>query len=217
MATQTMRRWHGAGAALVLFSAPTWAGGLPDCPVAAFGDVSATQHVAMQSGACRLESARWKLETPRARPADAGPSLLRAEFSSLVAVRASSLMGALKFDWAGLRGGMGDGSLRTERTAVSVGGLLRLVDNLSLQTNLGVEHAGAPRTRATVSSVWRPSKMSVLFAEWAGSDAGTEAHRVGARCWLVPRRLAVDFGARYLPGGGGWVDQRVGVALKLSL
>ncbi len=171
----------------------------------------------MQSGACRLESARWKLETPRARPADAGPSLLRAEFSSLMALQASSLMGALKVDWAGLRGGTGDGSLRTERAAVSVGGLLRLVDNLSLQTNLGLEHAGAPRTRATVSSVWRPSKMSVLFAEWAGSDAGTEAHRVGARWWLVPRRLAVDMGARYLPDGAGWVDRRVGLAFNLSL
>lgn len=202
---------------LLVLSAPVWAGGLPDCPVAAFGDVSATQHVAMQSGACRLESARWKLETPRARPADVGPSLLRAEFSSLMAVRASSLMGALKFDWAGLRGGMGDGNLRSERTAVSLGGLLRLVDNLSLHTNLGLEHAGAPRTRATVSSVWRPTKMGVLFAEWAGSDAGTEAHRVGARWWLVPRRLAVDVGARHLPDGMGWVDRRVGLAFKLPL
>jgi len=202
---------------LLMLSAPVWAGGLPDCPVAAFGDMSATQHVAMQSGACRLESARWKLETPRARPADVGPSLLRAEFSSLMSVRASSLMGALKFDWAGLRGATNDGNLRTERTAVSVGGLLRLVDNLSLQTNLGLEHVGAPRTRATVSSVWRPTKLGVLFAEWAGSDTGTEAHRVGARWWLVPRRLAVDVGARHLPDGMGWVDRRVGVAFKLPL
>ncbi|MBC7995866.1 MAG: hypothetical protein H7Z15_21770 [Rhizobacter sp.] len=185
--------------------------------MAAFGDVSATQHVALQSGACRLESARWKLETPRAQPADAGPSLLRAEFSSLMAVRASSLMGALKFDWAGLRRGMGDSSLRSERTAVSVGGLVRVIDNLSVHTNLGLEHAGAARTRATVSSVWRPSKMGVLFAEWAGSEAGTEAHRVGARWWLVPRHFAVELGARHLPDGAGWVDHRVGVALKLSL
>ena len=217
MATRATHSRLGAGAMLLALGAPVWAGGLPDCPVAAFGDVSATQHVAMQSGACRLESARWKLETPRARPADVGPSLLRAEFSSLMAVRASSLMGALKFDWAGLRGGMGDGNLRSERTAVSLGGLLRLVDNLSLHTNLGLEHAGAPRTRATVSSVWRPTKMGVLFAEWAGSDAGTEAHRVGARWWLVPRRLAVDVGARYLPDGMGWVDRRVGLAFKLPL
>lgn len=202
---------------LLVLSAPVRAGGLPDCPVAAFGDVSATQHVAMQSGACRLESARWKLETPRARPADVGPSLLRAEFSSLMSVRVSSLMGALKFDWAGLRGATSDGNLRTERTAVSVGGLLRLVDNLSVHTNLGLEHAGAARTRATVSSVWRPSKLGVLFAEWAGSDAGTEAHRVGARWWVVPRRLSVDMGARYLPDGAGWVDRRVGLAFSLSL
>lgn len=202
---------------LLVLSAPVWAGGLPDCPVAAFGDVSATQHAAMLSGACRDQSARWKLETPRARPADVGPSLLRAEFSSLMSVHASSLMGALKFDWAGLRSGAGDSGLRTERTTVSVGGLLRLVDKLSLQTNLGLEHAGTARTRATVSSVWQPSKLGVLFAEWAGSEAGTEAHRVGARWWLVPRRLALDIGARHLPDGPGWVDRRVGLAFSLSL
>jgi hypothetical protein len=59
--------------------------------------------------------------------------------------------------------------------------------------------------------------MGVLFAEWAGSEAGTEAHRVGARWWLVPRRLAVDVGARHLPDGMGWVDHRVGLAFSLSL
>lgn len=217
MATQALRGRHWAGAALLWLAAPAWAGGLPDCVVAPFGDVSASQHVAMQTGACRHENAHWKVETPRARPADAGPSLLRAEFSSLMSVRASSLVGSIKFDWAGLRGGAANGSLRSERTALAVGGLLRLVDNLSLQTNLGLEHAGAPRTRATVSSVWRPTKMGVLFAEWAGSEVGTEAHRVGGRWWLVPRRFAVELGARHLPNGLGWVDHRVGLALKLKL
>ncbi len=217
MATRATRGRQWAGAALLCLAAPAWAGGLPDCPVAPFGDVSASQHVAMQSGACRHENARLKLETPRARPADAGPGLLRAEFSSLMSVRASSLVGSLKFDWAGLRSGATDGNLRSERTALSIGGLLRLVDNLSLQTNVGLEHTGAPRSRATVSSVWRPTKMGVLFAEWAGSEAGTESHRVGGRWWLVPRRLAVELGARHLPNGLGWVDHRVGVALKLKL
>ncbi len=217
MAIRATRGWHWAGAALLLLSAPARAAGVPDCSVAPFGEMSASQLVALQSGACRYESAHWKIETPRARPADVGPSLLRAEFSSLMSVHASSLTGSLKLDWAGLRGGATDGNLRSERAAMSFGGLVRVVDNLSLQTNLGVEHTGAPRTRATVSSVWRPTKMGVLFAEWAGSEAGTQAHRVGGRWWLVRRRLAIDLGARYLPDGAGWVDRRLGLALKLSL
>jgi hypothetical protein len=116
-----------------------------------------------------------------------------------------------------MRAGDAGGGLRTERTVLSLGGQLRLDDSLSLQTNLGLEHAGAPRTRATVASVWQPTKMGLLFAEWAGSEAGTEARRVGGRWWLVPRKLAVDLGARYLPDGLGWVDQRVGLAFNLAL
>jgi hypothetical protein len=77
-----------------------------------------------------------------------------------------------------------------------------------------MENTGVERTRATVTSVWQPFKASVLFAEWAGSEAGTEASRIGGRLWLVPRRFAIDLAVRHLPDGGGWADQRLGVALN---
>jgi hypothetical protein len=86
-----------------------------------------------------------------------------------------------------------------------------------VQTNYGLEHTGAERSRATVASVWKPVKTGVLFAEWAGSEAGTEAHRVGGRWWLIPRKLAIDLGARHLPDGPGWVDRRIGLALDVAL
>lgn len=212
-----MRRWAAAWALGGMLAAPAWAGGLPDCPVAPFGEVSAAQHAAVLSGGCGYDSSRWKLETPRARPADVGPSLVKAEFSSLMSARVSSLLGSLRLDWAGMRAGDAGGGLRTERTALALGGAVRVDDSLLLQTNLGLEHTGAARTRATVSSVWQPTKAGLLFAEWAGSETGTEAHRVGGRWWLVPRKLAIDLGARYLPDGLGWVDQRVGLAVKLAL
>ncbi len=198
-----------------LLAAPAWA--LPECPVQAFGDVSAEQRATAMGGGCEYESARWTVETPRARPVDPGPSLVKAQFSSLTSLRFSSLVGSLKFDWAGMRPGDADGGLRTERTALALGALLRLVDSFSLQTNLGLEHTTAPRTRATIASVWQPTKAGVLFAEWAGSDSGTEARRVGGRWWLVPHKLAIDLGARHLPDGLGWVDQRIGLALDLAL
>ena len=101
--------------------------------------------------------------------------------------------------------------------AFAVGGLLRLHEQLAVQTSVGLENTGVQRSRATISSVWQPSKLGVLFAEWAGSELGTEAHRVGGRWWIVPRRLSIDLGARRLPDVPGWVDPRVGLSLSLPL
>ena len=124
-----------------------------------FGELSVAQFASRLTGSCRPENAHLKVETPRARPIDPGPSLLRAEFSSLTSLRFASLLGSLKFDWAGLRDNAGN-SLRTERTAVALGGYYRLDDSLALQTHLGMEHTGVARTRATVSSVSSPNPAS---------------------------------------------------------
>jgi hypothetical protein len=204
-------------AALLLVALLLMAWARPDCPVTPFGDASALQYEAGLSGRCQAESTRWKLEAPRAKPTDVGPSVARAEFTSLRAVRLSSLLGALRLDWSGLRGSEAAGSPKSERAALALGGLLRLHQTLAVQTSIGFEHTGEQRSRATLSSVWQPSKLGVLFAEWAGSELGTEARRVGGRWWLVPRRLSVDLGARYLPEGPGWVEHRVGLALNLPL
>lgn len=205
-----------AALALVAASASARAGAVPDCPVTPFSDVSAVQYEAGLSGRCRAERVTWKVEAPRARPSDVGPSLMRAEFTSLNSVRMPSLLGALRLHWSGVRGSEAAGSPRSERAVLALGGLLRLHTTLAVHTALGLEHTGEQRSRATVSSVWRPSRLGVLFAEWAGSEAGTEVHRVGGRWWLVPRRLSIDLGARHLPDAG-WADRRVGVALSLPL
>lgn len=193
---------------------PAWA--TPDCPVTPFGDASPVQLEAGLSGRCQAESARWKVEAPRAKPSDVGPSVMRAEFTSLTGLRLSSLLAAFRLDWSGLRGSEAAGSPKAERAAFAMGGLVRLHDQLAVQTSVGLEHAGVQRSRATFSSVWQPSKLGVLFAEWAGSEIGTEAHRVGGRWWLVPRRLSIDLGARR-GADGPWVDQRVGLSLSLPL
>jgi hypothetical protein len=191
---------------------------LPDCPVAPFGDPTAEQRATMLDGKCSFDSTRWKVETPRARPVDPRPSQVRAQYSSLTSLKySSSLQGSLKFDWSTFRGGDERSSLRTDRAVFALGGMYQIDDSLAVQTNVGMEQAGEARTRATVSSLWRPFKSSFLFAEWAGSNAGTEAHRLGGRVWVVPRRLAIDLGARYLPDGPGWVDRRIGLALNLEL
>jgi hypothetical protein len=192
-------------------------GALPDCPVAPFGDVAPALLAMQMDGRCQYDGARWKIETPRVKPVDAGPSLVRAEYSSLSSMRFSSLVGSLKLDWAGLRNADAEGGMRTARTALAFGGLVQLVDSLVLQTHLGLENTGVERTRATVASVWQPFRAGTLFAEWAGSEAGTEAHRIGGRLWVVPRHFAIDMAVRHLPDGAGWVDQRVGVAFNWPL
>lgn len=189
----------------------------PDCPVTPFGDASPVQYEAGLSGRCQAESSRWKVEAPRAKPTDVGPSVMKAEFTSLTGLRLSPLLAALRFDWSGLRGSEAAGNPKAERAAFAMGGLLRLHEQLALQTSVGLEHTGIlQRSRATIGSVWQPSKLGVLFAEWAGSELGTEAHRVGGRWWVVPRRLSIDLGARRLPDGP-WIDQRVGLSLSLPL
>lgn len=189
----------------------------PDCPVTPFGDASAVQFEAGLSGRCQAESTRWTVEAPRARPSDVGPSVMKAEFTSLTGLRMSSLLAAFRLDWSGLRGSEAAGSPKAERAAFAMGGLVRLHKQLALQTSVGLENTGVQRSRATVSSVWQPSKLGVLFAEWAGSELGTEAHRVGGRWWIVPRRVSIDLGARRLPDVPGWVDPRVGLSFSLPL
>lgn len=185
----------------------------PECPVSPFGDASVVQYKAGLIGDCRDDVTRWHVEAPKVKPTDAGPSIMKAEFSSLSTWRFPSLLGTMRFDWSGLRG---DEIVTSQRTMFSLGGLVKLHDTLAVQTNFGVERTAIQRSRATISSVWRPFSFGTLFAEWAGSEVGTEAHRVGGRLWIVPRRLAVDLTARQ-PEGQGWVDRRVGLALNLPL
>ncbi|MBX3619268.1 MAG: hypothetical protein KF891_04660 [Rhizobacter sp.] len=203
--------------ALVAAVAPARADELTDCPVTPFAEATALQYQAGLEGQCRTEDTRWLIETPRAKPSDVGPSLLRAEFSSLTSVQLPFMVGSMRFDWSGLRGSEAAGSPRSERAALALGGLVHLLDNLAVQTRLGLEYTDVQRSRATVSGVWQPIREGVLFAEWAGSEAGTEGQRVGGRWWVVPEHLSIDVGARYLPDGTGWVDERVALTLDLPL
>lgn len=189
----------------------------PMCPVNPFADVTPAQRDAVLAGKCSGDDSKWKLDTPRAKPADVGPSLVKAQFNTGVSTQLSSLMqGSLKFNWAGLRNEWAGSGMRTETAAFGAGGLVRMADAWALQMNVGRELTGVSRSRATMASIWQPTSQGMLFAEWAGSDAGTEARRVGGRWWLIPGKLVMDVGARYVPEGVGWIDQRVGLTLDLS-
>jgi hypothetical protein len=185
------------------------------CPVEPFGAQSAAAGEQLLREDCGGRHLQWSLETPRARPEDAGPSLLQAQLVSSVSQRLPyGVLGTLKFDWAGTRA-EADGELRTERTLVAAGGLLPLSEQLALQMNLGREFA-AERSRATVATVWQPTRRTLAFAEWAGTETGTDTQRLGARWWLLPNRLALDVAATRLPDGIGWSDHRVGLTLAIQ-
>ena len=93
---------------------------------------------------------------------------------------------------------------------------MRLDDRWAVEANVGREMAGASRSRATLTSLWQPSRSSVLFAEWATAQRTTEMQRVGGRLWLMPKRLALDVGSSHLPDGIGWNDHRIGLTLNLT-
>ena len=198
------------GAALCMHAAAQ-----PACRVDPFGQPSAADGEQLLRQGCGGGHLRWNVETPRARPEDAGPSLLQAQVASSISRPLPyGLLGTLKFDWAGVRE-ESDGELRTERSALAAGGLVRLGDGLALQMNLGRELTEL-RSRATLATLWQPLRSTTAFAEWAGSAGGTEAQRLGARWWLLPQRLALDVAATHLPDGSGWNDQRIGLTLALK-
>ena len=185
------------------------------CRVDPFGEQSVAEGERLLRQGCGGEHLQWNVETPRARPEDAGPSLLQAQVvTSVSRPFAYGLLGTLKFDWAGLRD-ESDGELRTERSALAAGGLLRVSDGLALQMNVGRELTDL-RSRATLATLWKPTRSATAFAEWAGSESGTEAQRLGARWWLLPQRLALDVAATHLPDGVGWSDHRIGLTLAIT-
>jgi hypothetical protein len=187
----------------------------PACRVEPFGQQSVADGEQLLRQPCGGEHLQLNLETPRARPEDPGPSLVHARVvTSVSQPLVAGLLGTLKFSWAGTRN-EADGELRTDRTALAAGTLVRVSDELALQANLGRELTAAFRNRATLATLWQPTRAALAFVEWAGSANGTEAQRVGARWWLLRHRLSLDVAATHQPDGIGWSDHRVGLTLAI--
>jgi hypothetical protein len=209
-------------ALLVLGLTASMAACAADCSTEALAEQSAAQRFALVSGACN-EVNQYSLETPRARPVDVRPSLVKARFGSTTSQPLfSGLLGTFKFNWAGASGQQETNGMRTEQAALGAGTLLRMADFWSMQMNfgreLGVNRAPGAllRSRTAVASIVQPTAQSLVFAEWAENEAGLAQHRVGAQWWLMPKMLVLDIGARYLPTGSGWTDQRVGLRFQVT-
>ncbi len=186
------------------------------CKVEPFAQESAADRARAISQPCGGEHLEWNLSgTPRRAMLNGQPNIVRARLGSVRTQRlGSGMLASLKFNWAA----SGDSFARrfqTDRMALAAGGWFRVDRRLALQANIGREKTEGQRTRATLATVWQPVRQALVFAEWAGSDEGTEMHRVGGRWWLVPRRLALDFGAIARPDGGGWEEHRIGLTYGL--
>ena len=189
------------------------------CRVEPFADAGVADREAVLARRCGGDRLDWRVETPRAHPMDVGPSQLRTQVNTSTTERlGDGFQTSLKLSWAGLRTEDQPG-LRTERAMLAAGAQVRLADSLAVQMNLGRDVAGIPRNRATLSSVWQPLPASTLFAEWVGTGVNprdTEVQRVGARWWLVPRRVSFDLGTQARPGMPGWEDPRFAVTWDIS-
>src|SRR4051812_33699874 len=101
----------GSAVTLLAHAAPK-----ADCSTEALSELSATQRFALVSGTCG-EVTQYSLETPRVRPVDVRPSLVKAKFGSSTSQELfSGLLGTVKFNWAGQRTPQ-EAGLRTEQTA----------------------------------------------------------------------------------------------------
>jgi hypothetical protein len=179
------------------------------CRVDPFGTESAADRAALLTRGCGGEHIDYRLETPRNRPTDPGPSRIAAQVD-VVATRPllSGLLATLQLNWSAAGSEDSDRLLRTERTVWAAGTWWRLSRQWAVQMNVGREFTVAPRTRATLAGIWRPIRSALLFAEWAGNTESTEGQRVGLRWWLVRNRLVLEAGARRL-ADLGWAERQV--------
>ena len=205
-----------AGMAAAVAAAVLWipnAEAAPPCRVEPFAHETAADRARAISQPCGGEHLLWNLtSTPRRAMLSGQPNIVRAQLRSVRTQRlGSGMLASLKFNWAA-SGNSFARRFQTDRLALAAGGWLRIDERLALQANVGREKTSSQRTRATIATVWQPGRTGLVFAEWAGTQDGTEMHRVGARWWLVPRRLALDFGAASRVGGSGWEDQRIGLS-----
>ncbi|WP_295643076.1 hypothetical protein [uncultured Methylibium sp.] len=208
--------WHRLASAIVLglaFAGASWADSRPACKLDPFAMQAPADRELVLHKSCGKEHLGWRVEAPRPAPNHIGPSLVRAQVES-VASRSllSDVLGSVKFGWTGRGDDLRQG-VRTERALLAAGAMLRTTEAWSLQVDVGREITPAVQQRATLVGQWHPTRMALLFAEWTGSDQGAEYQRVGARWWVVSRRLAVDLSARYDPQG--WDGHFFGLTLHL--
>lgn len=208
--------WHRPVSALLLglaFAGASWADSRPACKLDPFAMQAPADREVILQKSCGKEHLGWLVEAPRPAPNHIGPSLVRAQVESVVSRSLlSDVLGSVKLGWTGRGDDLSQG-VRTERALLAAGAMLRTTEAWSLQVDVGREITQAVQQRATLVGQWHPTRMALLFAEWTGSDKGAEFQRVGARWWVVSRRLAVDLSARYEPHG--WDGQFLGLTLHL--
>ena len=167
----------------------------PACAVEPFADTSLGQREQSMQRDCGRDSLNVKLDAPRARPGDTGPGHVVVEVDQVMTRELlQAFTASARF---GLQGATQDGDARldTGRALLAANGRLRLHERWALDLNWGGEVGAGLRRRATMTGLWRPSEVHLLFAELAAED-GAVANGVGYRWWMVPGKAVVDVSAR---------------------
>ncbi len=120
----------------------------------------------------------------------------------------STLESGLRLNWAG-HYDESTRHTRTEEAVLASAWRWRVDERVSLNLGVGRELFGAFGERLSFSGLWQPSRRGSMFAGWSGTPTGTGLYHVGARLWLIGRKLALEAGAQHRPGGVGWTDGRV--------
>jgi len=187
----------------------------PACRVEPFAEESVGDRESALNKGCGGEHLAYQLDTPKLRPMDTGPSQLNAQVDASVTEPLSSqLATTLRFVWAGQRSDEA-GRLQAQRSMLGAGTVLKLNEDLALQASVGHDVI-ASRNRATVAGIWQPTDRGLAFAEWSAVDDRTEAHRVGARLWVLPKRMSLDIATKLPRDSVKWEDPRIGFTLDLT-
>lgn len=186
---------------------------LPACELNPFSDASAEERAQQFDRLCGQDQLHLRADS--ARPAaEAGPVRHEVEVDQRLTQRlGEDITTTARLNWLGAGEEQARGTQTSARALLAAGAQYRFDPDWSLELNMGREANGDDdlRTRATMSSAWRPAGEHLLYMQWAAEPEGV-ANTLGMRWWLVPRRMAVDVSARVPPGGQA-VEPRLGLSL----
>jgi hypothetical protein len=151
----------------------------------------------------------------RAPPTPAASVLLRARLSRVASERFGAMLTTLRLVWSGASDAARDWRLRG-RDAVIASGLSEGEPRFALRAQFGLDANQASRSRTRRAGLRAPSERRFLYAEWdQRDDDRAETHALGMRWWVVPRRVAVELAAQWLPGDTDAAQPSLGLVLPV--
>lgn len=173
------------------------------------------QRIATFVPQCGAQRTKFDMSGSNVQAAGSKPSVLRARFSQVASERFGAMLTTLKLGWTGASQPANDWRMRGGES-ITAGSLLQVEPRFALRAQWGLDPNQASRNRTRLAGLWAPSERRFLYAEWdQREEERTETHTLGMRWWLVPRKVALDVAAQWVPRLPDAAQPSVGLVLPV--